>query len=173
MTTEALAAALRTMADAQDAIKAEQRGPWRWHGQRSGPIQLTTVGRGLIYVMGFIRHGMRGAQPTFQTYPDAEHPDNGLMTPAADLAVQEVPYRDDIVDIDHPVAAFIVAAASIDWSALSAAGLSIVSTEELEGLRAVESEARVLSLATRGDHARWFRGSDLAGLRAALEGAKP
>jgi hypothetical protein len=58
-------------------------------------------------------------------------------------------------------------------AALSAAGLSIVSTEELEGLRAVESEARVLSLATRGDHARWFRGSDLAGLRAALEGAKP
>jgi hypothetical protein len=71
---------------------------------------LTTVDRGRVYVMGFERSGMRGAQPTFQVYGADKEAGNGVMTPASKLAVREVPYRDDIVDIDNPDAALIVAA---------------------------------------------------------------
>lgn len=59
-------------------------------------------GLGQVNVMDFVRQGMRGAQPRFQV--------NGLMEKAEDLAIQEVDYRDDIVDIDHPDARTIAAA---------------------------------------------------------------
>jgi len=88
-------------------------GPWGWFGHRDHGMYLSTVYHGRIYVMDFIRQGMQGAQPRFQVHENPEHPDWGTMTPASELAVLEVAprdYRDDIVGIDHPDAAFIAAA---------------------------------------------------------------
>ena len=90
-------------------VEAATPTPWRWGGSVHDPM-LHTVGRGHVYVMGFERSGMRGAQPTFQVYGENKEPGSGLMTKAADLAVRERPYRDDIVDIDNPDARLIVAA---------------------------------------------------------------
>jgi len=58
---------------------------------------------------------MRDAQPTFQVH-DPEHRDGspstwwGIMHRADDLAVREVDYRTDIVDIANPDARLIAAA---------------------------------------------------------------
>jgi hypothetical protein len=63
---------------------------------------------------------MRGAQPTFQVYSPTDYDGvgpkpsgrdgSGVMHPASELAVREVHYRDDIVDIDNPDAQWIAAA---------------------------------------------------------------
>jgi hypothetical protein len=88
-------------------------GPWRWHGQ-IGPhheIGLRTVGNGILYVMGAKRLGMQGAEFTFwRRTPDAHWGWNGDMETASEVAVREVPYRTDIVDIANPNAQLIVAA---------------------------------------------------------------
>lgn len=81
--------------------------PWRWAGSVKRPM-LTTVHHGLTYVMGFVRSGMHGAQPTFQKYETIGRWGSGHMVPTSELAVREVPYRDDIVDIDHPDARLLV-----------------------------------------------------------------
>ena len=63
--------------------------------------------------MDFVRQGMRGAQPRFQVYEERDGEPwewNGLMTNASDLAVLEVTYREDIVDIDHADARLIALA---------------------------------------------------------------
>jgi hypothetical protein len=95
------------LAELRRLAEAATPGPWRWEGHRNRGMHLSTVDRGRQYVMGFIRQGMQGAQPTFQVRDEDGY---GLMTPASELAVQEVEYRDDITHIEHPDAAFIVAA---------------------------------------------------------------
>lgn len=78
-------------------------GPWKWFGNLNAKtMQLATTHSGRRYVMTFQRWGMQGAQPWFQK--------DQLMTAASDLAIKEVPYRDDIASIDHPDAEFIAKA---------------------------------------------------------------
>ena len=89
-------------------------GPWRWSGQVGQYIDLVTVGRGVLTVMTSKRLGMRGAEPVFfRREPDALWGWNGRAEPASSVAVREVPYRDDVVDIDNPNARLIVAACAM------------------------------------------------------------
>jgi hypothetical protein len=100
-----------TAAERLRQIAAEATpGPWRWFGQRKTGMYLAWTRGGRRIVMDFVRQGMRGAQPQFQVYTEREGEPwewSGLMTPASELAVLEVPYRDDIVEIDHPDARLI------------------------------------------------------------------
>lgn len=85
-------------------------GPWRWSGHRGGAMYL--MGKSTTYVMGFIRHGMQGAQPMFQHFFDRTDPRGpwywtGKMMKGSELAVQEVSYRDDIVGFNNPDATLI------------------------------------------------------------------
>lgn len=101
-------------------------GPWRWWGQNdnhSGPT-LVTIGRGISTVMGFARLGMQSAQPTwFHRTGDELHPPDGRSwlgghyVAARDVAVQEVDYRNDIVDMDNPDARWLAAASPdvVEW----------------------------------------------------------
>lgn len=85
-------------------------GEWIWHGQPDH-LSLATACGGRRYVMDFVRKGMRGAQPRFQT--------DGIMRNAADELAEFVVgdpaargsiqaksdasvYRYDIKAIDHP-----------------------------------------------------------------------
>lgn len=75
-------------------------------------MRLSTVHHGRLFVMGFERQGMSGAQPQF---PVAREPrDDGwvshVMTKADEIAVTEVDYRNDIDYIDNPFATWIAAA---------------------------------------------------------------
>jgi hypothetical protein len=81
-------------------------GPWQWDVTYSGEIRLVTPDRGKLYVMGFERKGMRGAQPNFSKWGDgprerrggimhpfeeaggAEHPDARLIAAAPDLLAE-------------------------------------------------------------------------------------
>lgn len=106
---------LRALAE---AVPASYRGPWRWHGYTSGPISLATVRNGIKWVMRFKRLGMNDAQPMFpESWPGEEgwldDPQShrcGRMTPASERTVQEVSYREDVVDIDSPFARWLAAA---------------------------------------------------------------
>jgi hypothetical protein len=83
-------------------------GPWKWFGNLSTQeVYLATARHGRKFVMQFERWGMRGAQPSFQVRNGAG---DGTMKPCKELAVREVPYRGDIVEIDHPDARLIAAA---------------------------------------------------------------
>lgn len=86
-----------------EAVKADLAAitpwPWRWAGHVSGPIYLRPPSARYAVPMAFQRLGMQGAQPVF--------PVDGLLVPAARLAVLEVDYRDDLIDLDHPNARFI------------------------------------------------------------------
>lgn len=82
-------------------------GPWQWFGNlKAHDIYLATKSGGRLFVLNFARWGMSGAQPQFQGH-------NGLMIKASDLAVREVDYRADIVDIDHPDARLIAASPAL------------------------------------------------------------
>lgn len=92
------------------AFDVPVRGPWRWWGhvkrQRGETTGVYLAGRrddfpGPHMALGFVRSGMQGAQPTFNT--------DGVMVPADKFAVWEVDYRSDIVAIDHPVAEWLAA----------------------------------------------------------------
>lgn len=78
-------------------------GPWEWETTPSGEVRLQTPDRGKLYVMGFSRRGMQGAQPRFSLWGEgardrrggimhdfadaggAEHPDARLIAAAPDL----------------------------------------------------------------------------------------
>ena len=45
-------------------------GPWQWEVTPSGEVRLETPDRGRLYVMGFARKWMRGAQPRFSIWGD-------------------------------------------------------------------------------------------------------
>ena len=75
--------ALRALVDDAHA------GPWEWQG-RHNSLKLSTTHSGRQYVMGFVRQGMGGAQPTFQ-------PVQGRgMVKASDLLKFEVGDQDVI-----------------------------------------------------------------------------
>lgn len=97
-------------------VPEEYRGPWMWSGYVKGPIMLSTVNHGRMYVMGFTRQGMGGAQPLFPVYED-QWP---VMRKASGLAVREVEYRDDIVAIDNFAARWIAACSPATVAALLA-----------------------------------------------------
>ncbi|MGH3647627.1 MAG: hypothetical protein ACRDTM_10710 [Micromonosporaceae bacterium] len=73
-------------------------GPWRWGGNTSGPIYLSTTGHGRITVMAFDRLGMRDAQPCFQVWSRGDR--FGWMENATTVAVREAPHRDQVADLD-------------------------------------------------------------------------
>jgi hypothetical protein len=90
-------------------------GPWCWRiSRRSHGVELKTVGRGGIYVMGFARWGTSSAQPTFNV---------GHMVKAVDLAV-DIPGQEHNntwnQTFDHPDARLIAAAPEL-LAALEAA----------------------------------------------------
>lgn len=78
-------------------------GPWEWDVAPSGEVRLATPDRGRLYVMGFERKGMQGAQPRFSDWGKgprerrggimlgfadaggANHPDARLIAAAPDL----------------------------------------------------------------------------------------
>lgn len=98
------------LAEIRTVAAAATPGRWRWWGQVDSHVSLTTAGRGIIMVMGAKRLGMQEAEPTF----GVRRPETqgmwgigGVMTGASKLAIREVPYRDDIVDIDNPDARYI------------------------------------------------------------------
>ncbi|OPG13691.1 hypothetical protein [Microbispora sp. GKU 823] len=104
------------LAEIQAALSAVPAPPWHWIGdtKHQGPM-LATKHSGWIYVMGFKRLGMRGAQPAFPV----KGPDGYLLiTPcreiedravaAKDVAVPRAPYDPDTVrGIDNPVAKWL------------------------------------------------------------------
>jgi hypothetical protein len=120
-----------------DALRAllekATKGPVAWMG---GPhnIYFATTHSGRIFIMGFKRMGINGAQPVF--------PVNGRLVPASDMLKFDVGdpsvtgmaaakadssvYRYDIRDIDNPEAQLLVAARNALPALL----------DELEGLRA-------------------------------------
>lgn len=51
---------------------AHTPGPWTWDVTPGGDVRLVTPDRGKLYVMGFVRKGMRGAQPTLSLWGDGE-----------------------------------------------------------------------------------------------------
>lgn len=88
-------------------------GPWRWFGNTKHDFYLATTHSGRLYVMGFERKGMRGAQPKFRG-------PNGAMVPASALPIFEVcreaesaddprVYRKDIVGFRSPDAHLMAA----------------------------------------------------------------
>lgn len=113
----------------EDRAAAATPGPWEWYGNTkyTGNFYLSTKNRGRIFVMDFVRWGMRGAQPRFQK----DH----LLVNGSELVNYEVKpgakrgdpqlYREDFIGILHPDAIFIAAARS-DVAAL---------TEEVRRLR--------------------------------------
>lgn len=92
----------------KELAKKATPGPWGWFGYVSGPMYLATRHRGRQFVMQFARLGFQDAQPVFQHRDFQEK--YGRMVKATALAVPEVDYRDDIVDIDNPDAQFIAEA---------------------------------------------------------------
>lgn len=101
------------LAELREVAEAATPGPWVWHGQRKLEYMLATARWGKRFIMGFTRMGMSGAQPMFQEYTDRTPPDdpfywrgNGMRT-ATEIAVLQVPYREDIVALDNPDARYI------------------------------------------------------------------
>ncbi|MGI5161439.1 hypothetical protein [Microbispora sp. CA-102843] len=104
-------------AEIQAALDAVPAPPWHWIGdtKHQGPM-LATKHSGWIYVMGFKRLGMHGAQPAFPV----KGPDGYLLiTPcreieerssvaAKEVAIPRAPYDPDTVrGIDNPVAKWL------------------------------------------------------------------
>lgn len=52
-------------------------GPWQWAVTPGGEIRLETPDRGKLYVMGFERKGMRGAQPRFSLWGEGQRERRG------------------------------------------------------------------------------------------------
>ncbi len=85
--------------------------PWRWFGQIGQSIYLATVDRGVLTVMDTQRKGMQGAELVFfRPDPERTWGWNGKRETATEVAVREVPYRTDVVDLDTPNAALLVQA---------------------------------------------------------------
>lgn len=80
--------------------KAATPGPWRWFGHLPGKmLYLATVNRGRIYVMDFVRWGMRSAAPRFNV--PSETPELTTMHRADELA-ETGSYDGYRIGIPHP-----------------------------------------------------------------------
>ncbi|MDN4174700.1 hypothetical protein QWY28_17195 [Nocardioides sp. SOB77] len=96
------------------------RGRWRWSGNLDGHanVFLSTVGGGLMYVLGQTRKGMQSAQPVFPVKDDDsrwahlahadEIPVFEVCPTATDRRDPRV-YRGDIVGFRSPVADYLAA----------------------------------------------------------------
>lgn len=73
-------------------------GPWRWRGHRNQSIELRG-GRFGDVVLAPERSGFHW--PAFKVNV------GGLLHSIREFAVKEVPYREDVIGIDHPDCAFI------------------------------------------------------------------
>ena len=115
------------------------KGRWvwyGWHGQGRHDVTLCTQQHGMLYIQGFQRCGMNGAQPVF--------PDGGYgMTKAMDVARFEVcpeatdpadprVYRGTIRGLRNPVAEYM---AAVDAETVLAL------LDEIDRLRAELAEA--------------------------------
>lgn len=99
--------------DRLEAIAAEATdGQWQWDGHRDTGMHISTALSGRPTVMVFVRQGLQGAQPAFyrRDRSDPHRGWSGLQVRAKDIAVLEVPYREDVVALDNPDARHIVAA---------------------------------------------------------------
>lgn len=108
----------------RERVDAATPGPWGWTGNlRTRWVELSTLHSGRLGVMRFERWGMSGAQPMFLD-PDSRSRGIGAVTTvkASDVPIFEVcpdatsaadprVYRQDILGLRHPDAAFIAAAA--------------------------------------------------------------
>lgn len=108
----------------RERVAAATPGPWGWTGNlRTRWVELSTLHSGRLGVMRFERWGMSGAQPMFLD-PDSRSRGIGAVTTvkASDVPIFEVcpdatsaadprVYRQDILGLRHPDAAFIAAAA--------------------------------------------------------------
>lgn len=90
-------------------------GPWKWFGNtKMHEVYLATVNRGRIFVMDFVRWGMRGAQPRFQVRLDGT---DGVMRTLGELGATghplgprfEASHRRQFSGIGHPDAEHIAA----------------------------------------------------------------
>lgn len=88
------------MAEIEARHKAATPGPWRWFGHLPGKmLYLATVNRGRIYVMDFVRWGMRSAAPRFNV--PSETPELTTMHRADELA-ETGSYDGYRIGIPHP-----------------------------------------------------------------------
>lgn len=130
--------------EARRLTDAATPGPWRWLGNvDSADIRLQTrYGHGLT-VLGFARHGMRGAQPVFQV--------DGMLVDGKDLVRYEVApeatsrkdpkvYRGDINGIRHPDAEFIAAARSLVPALLDELDATVADRDQLRTELATKNE---------------------------------
>jgi hypothetical protein len=101
-----MTADLRTLAEAMP--EQFRDCDWRWQGYVKGPLYLATAEHGRLYIMGFKRQGMDGAQPMFAHTPEGAK--YHRMELGSKLAVREVDYRDDITGFDNPFATWMAAA---------------------------------------------------------------
>ena len=75
-------------------------GPWFWDVAPSGEVRLATPDRGRLFVMGFTRKGMQGAQPRFSLWGEGPRERRGgIMHDFAEAGGE-----------DHPDARLIAAA---------------------------------------------------------------
>lgn len=66
-------------------------GPWAWF-QSDHDIYLATPDRGRLFVMGFRRKGMSGAQPTFAVWEGEDRERlGGFMYKGQDLIIKDHP----------------------------------------------------------------------------------
>jgi hypothetical protein len=112
---------LPTIEQLEAMLANATKGPWGWFGYPDD-LKLATKHSGRIYVMDFVRKGMRFAQPRF-------HPSGRGMVNAAELLKFEVGdrdvtgekaaradgsvYRYDVIGIDNADAALIALAPTL------------------------------------------------------------
>jgi len=71
---------------------AHTPGPWMWDVSPGGEIRLATPDRGRLFVMGFARMGMRGAQPRFAMWGEGQRERRGgIMHDFADAGGENHP----------------------------------------------------------------------------------
>jgi len=96
-------------------------GPWEWGGYPDN-LKLQTVHHGKLYVMDFVRKGMRGAQPRFQpTKRGMVNAEDLLMFHVGDHSIvgekyarsDGSVYRYDVRGVDAPDARLIAMAPTI------------------------------------------------------------
>ena len=125
-------------------------GPWMWYGNSNNhEITLCTVGGGRLYIMDFVRWGMRAGQPRFQftgtnqgmidakhllKYEVGDRSITGVDEAKADPSV----YRYDVIGIDNPNARLIASSPCLHGvvKELVESG-GVVSEETLEKARGV------------------------------------
>lgn len=86
------------------------KGSWLWEVHKDH-VYLQTRGRGRVFVMGFKRLGMNGAQPVFQHHQkgcDGGCRGCGVMVPMREFS--SGPDHNGYFDVDHPDAHLIAAA---------------------------------------------------------------